>query len=97
MIDVARFRNSVSVAVLAVGLFGAAIPAASAKQAYPPDWNVAKDVPAPMFDFRPGQYGDYKRYWPDQTGPGNNPTRPLENAPVIYQFVPGSDRYHRVN
>ena len=78
-----------SVAGLALGLLVAAAPMAFADHAYPPGWNRPENVAPPMYDFRPGANGDYKRYWPDQAGPGDASSRKMTSGPTIYQMVPG--------
>jgi ABC-type Na+ efflux pump permease subunit len=84
------------VGTLAITVMAAAMSLAHAGSAYPPGWNVQRDVPKPAFDFIPGQWNDSKRYWPEQTAPGNNPSHDMAYPPVLYQLTPGGGRYHSV-
>ena len=92
--------SALGAVILALGALTATAPLASAgHDVYPPGWNKPPDpnVPKPLFDFRSGWgWGDYQRYWPDQTTRGASPTsRPLDYGPTIYTMVPGGNHYHR--
>jgi len=85
---------------LSVGALVAAAPVASAAHdVYPPGWNQApQNVPSSNFEFRAGcGWGDYQRYWPDQTGCGTPKSHPIAYGPTIYQMEPQGLRYHRVD
>jgi hypothetical protein len=94
-----KASSSLRVAILALGALIAAAPRAAADHdVYPPGWNKPEpNLPAPMFEFRPGwDWNDSQRYWPDQVTPGAPASRPLTDAPVIFGMVPGGHRYHRL-
>lgn len=90
------YNRLLGIGTFAIAVLAAAMPLAHARNAYPPDWNVQKDVPKPVFEFIPGMWNDIQRYWPDQTSPGRNPSRAMEYPKIIYQITPGSDRYHSI-
>jgi hypothetical protein len=83
-------------AIIAITVLAGAMSSAHAGNVYQPGWNVKRDVPEPYFNFLPGQWGDSKRYWPDQSLAGNNPSHAVESPSVIYSMTPGSDHYHSV-
>ena len=73
-----------------------ATPPARADDAYPPGWNVRDESVGPiLYDFRPGVWNDYKRYWPEDTraSAGNVSSRPIPYGPVMYQMQAGGERY----
>lgn len=98
MNGISRTLSTLGAAALAVGMFTALAPAASAHDVYPPGWNKpAQNLPKSEYDFRAGWgWDDYQRYWPDQTTLGSPKSRPMVYGPTIYQIEPGGHRYHRV-
>jgi len=83
-----------------IRIFGAALstmlvagaPAAFADQ-YPRNWRVkSTDLPAPLYDFLPGHNGRMVT-----GGAAAQRTTPAANAPVKYDFTPGSSNFHRTN
>jgi hypothetical protein len=92
-----RHLRPFALAAVFIGAITMSTVSAPAKPAYPPDWNITKDVPRPLYDFIPGAWNDTNRYWPDQTRPGSNPSRPIEYGPVIYQFRPGGSHLRSLN
>ena len=86
--------------MLSVGALVATTPLASASHnVYPPGSNQpARNVPSSSYEFRAGcGWGDYQRYWPDQTGCGSVKSHPMSYGPTIYQMEPQGLRYHRVD
>ena len=90
----------VGLAALALGILVGSLPEASAgHDVYPPGWSEPPHyVPPPMFDFRSGfGWGDYQRYWPDQTTRGaSHKSSPFEYGPTIYTMEPSGHRYHQM-
>jgi hypothetical protein len=91
-----RYNRLFGITALALAVRAGMMSAAQARNAYPPGWNVEKDVPKSYFDFIPGKRFDWRRYWPDQTRPGDSPSRAMTYPPLIYQLTPGSNRYHAI-
>lgn len=90
----------VGLAALALGILVGSLPMASAgHDVYLPGWNQPpQDVPPPLFDFRSGfGWGDYQRYWPDQTTRGSShKSSPFEYGPTVYTRGSGGHRYHQM-
>jgi hypothetical protein len=85
--------------ILSVGTLVAMTPLASASHnVYPPGWNEpAQNVPPSSYEFRAGcGWGDYQRYWPDQTC-GSVKSHPMSYGPTIYRMEPQGLRYHRID
>ena len=83
---------------LTAGLLALAAPAALADSVYPPGWNKPTENVGPiLFDFRDGCWGDYRRFWPDQTRCSESvPSHAMSYGPVVNGFTAGGKRYHRV-
>ena len=71
-----------------------------AEDVYPPGWNTRTMSVGPvLYDFRSGEWNDYKRYWPEtiRATAGNEPSRPMSYGPLIFQMEARGERYHRVD
>jgi hypothetical protein len=91
-----RYNRLFGITALALAVLAGMTSAAQARNAYPPGWNVEKNVPESYSDFIPGKKQDWKRYWPEQTRPGDDRSRAMTYPPLIYQLTPGSNLYHAI-
>jgi hypothetical protein len=64
-------RTTLAAAGFAIAALASGAPAALAKGAYPPGWNVKTDLlPPTAYTYIPSHVGDLP-YWADQKWPGN--------------------------
>lgn len=83
------------VALIAASIFVSAAPPALANDltppGYPPGWNELKGVGPILYDFRPGCWGDAKRYWPEEKvcNMSSEASLPIKTETVVYEFKPG--------
>ena len=100
MKGISRIVGLLGGAVVSIGVLAATSTLASASHnVYPPGWNQpATNLSQSSVVFRAGcGWGDYQRYWSDQTGCGAAKSHPMNYGPVIYQMNPQGERYHRVD
>ncbi len=88
---IARSLRPARVAVLALSVLALATPLASAKQAYPPDWNASEQTAPAVYQFVPGG----NRYH-QAAGAAVKPTAAQATNAAIYQFVAGGSHYRQV-
>ncbi|HUN48867.1 MAG TPA: hypothetical protein VMU85_20210 [Stellaceae bacterium] len=78
---------------LALGALAVGAPAALADQ-YPKNWEVqSTNLPQPAYDFLPGWHNARMRV----PGAAASTAAPVSNAPVQYEFTPGSTTFHHVS
>ena len=88
-----RFSQGLLPAIaFAVGALAISAPVALADQ-YPRSWEVENtNVTPPVYDFLPGH--NNRMIVP---GASAQNSAPAASNPVIYQFTPGGNNFHRVN
>lgn len=85
------FRRA-ALALLIVTFAGAAAPA-SAGSSYPSGWNQSSTPPAELYVFTPGS--NHRHLAPGAAMPES--AAPDVAHSIVYQFVPGGSRMHRIN